>query len=432
MKEQIVVWQVILLCFFLITSIFILFIFIYFRNALFSLYPIDYRFLHKNNRSLYRRILFIVRNKDQYLITYYVVLQILFISIILIFNILFSILFRFFFNNWYIEWCLKIFLITFMILSFTDFLPRFISANKNKKRFMYFIPVVFNFFAFFYTLSKHLKKINKYLIKPSKIQEKIKEEKAELIDLIDKNFSQSSFEKKILKRTLEFHQLQVKQIMRTKLDVIALNFEASSAEIINQLLNHKYSRYPVYKESIDQIVGILFAKDVLFNKEQLESNWHSLIQPVYYILESKKIEELLIQFDQKCIHFAVVINEYSETEGIVTLEDILEEIVGEIEDEYSNDSQDILQLDSENYLIDGKMLIVDFEKYFSFQCEHLLSNDSGVHTMAGFYIERSQTIPHLNDKIILPSPTMILTMTIQEIEKYRISKFLIHLSKNEN
>ncbi|MCX8472952.1 MAG: CBS domain-containing protein, partial [Sediminibacterium sp.] len=270
-------------------------------------------------------------------------------------------------------------------------------------------------------------RLNKYLVKTNKIQEKIKEDKSELIDLIDKNFSQSSFEKKILKRTLDFHQLQVKQIMRIKLKVIAFDYNITSTELITQLLKHKYSRYPVYRDSLDHIVGIIFTKDILYNKELIQTNWQQFLQPVYFILETKKTEDLLTQFDEACIHFAVVVNEYGETEGIVTLEDILEEIVGEIEDEFSEDSQDVVKLDTENFIIDGKMLIVDFEKYFNFPCANLLSNMSGVHTMAGFFIEFSQSIPHINDKISFPT----LNITIQEIDKYRIKKLLINLIKNE-
>tara|TARA_S200000501_G_scaffold376722_1_gene432595 strand:+ start:202 stop:1062 length:861 start_codon:yes stop_codon:yes gene_type:complete len=232
-------------------------------------------------------------------------------------------------------------------------------------------------------------------------------------------------EKKFLEGIIQFGQTDVKQIMKARIDIVALNINTSFDEVINVILESGYSRIPVYENDIDQIKGILYIKDLLPNFDVKNFDWKNVIREPFFVPESKKIDDLLKEIKERKIHLVVVVDEYGGTSGIVTLEDILEEIVGDISDEF--DQEDIIysKLDNNTYIFDGKTSLNDFYRVFNIDGKEFEKNKGESDTLAGFLLEKIEKIPEEGQSIQFQKFKFI----IEKINKKRIVSIKTLLSK---
>jgi len=252
------------------------------------------------------------------------------------------------------------------------------------------------------------------------------EELDHAIDLTTKNDA-SEDEKNILKGIVKFGNITVKQIMRTRLDVSGIDHNLNFKQLIERLEELHYSRLPVYKKSLDDVVGIIHTKDILqFIDEGDNFDWHSMLRQPYFIHEQKMIEDLLHEFQAKRIHFAVVVDEFGGTSGIVTLEDIMEEIIGDIKDEFDDDDIVNRKIDDSTYIFEGRTMINDACKIMHLPLDTFDEVREDADSLAGLVLEIAGQIPEVDDILTVGD----FEFTIVEIEKNRIQKVKVTINKN--
>lgn len=226
-------------------------------------------------------------------------------------------------------------------------------------------------------------------------------------------------EQKILEGIVSFGNTETVQIMKPRTDVCAISDEDSYEKVLDVILKNGYSRNPVYHENIDTIVGILYAKDLLAHLNKINFNWQELVREPFFVPENKKLDDLLIQFQEKKNHLAIVVDEYGGTSGIVTLEDVIEEIVGDIKDEFDNEDLAYSKIDDNNYTFEGKTTIKDFCRVLNDNNEERFEEEKGEsETLAGFILEIYGKFPKKGDKINFE----IYTFTIEALDKKRIKQ----------
>jgi len=226
-------------------------------------------------------------------------------------------------------------------------------------------------------------------------------------------------EKNILKSLVNFGNISVKQIMKSRLDVMAIEETTSFEELINKVNDWGYSRIPVYQETFDSVTGVLYIKDLLpYINSENAPDWKTLVRPAFFVPEFKKIDDLLNEFKEKHIHMALVIDEYGGTLGIVTLEDILEEIFGEIKDEFDEDEITYSKLDDLNYVFEGKISINDFIKITDIELGYFDEVKGEADSLAGLIMEITQDIPSKDDKIEYG----MFTFVIESADKRKINR----------
>lgn len=233
-------------------------------------------------------------------------------------------------------------------------------------------------------------------------------------------------EHKILEGIVTFGGKESGQIMTSRMDIAFLRHDNTFAEVMEIVLEKGYSRLPVMKDSPDDIAGFLFIKDLLPYIDELEFRWQQLIKQPFFVPENKKIDDLLQEFQQAKIHLAIVVDEYGGTSGLVTLEDILEEIVGEISDEFDEEELQYSKLDDHNYVVEGKLSLVDMYKIIemdSTQFEEARGDNS---SLAGFLIEQAGRIPEKGDVIYFEG----FTFTVEAADKRKIKRVKITLPSN--
>lgn len=245
------------------------------------------------------------------------------------------------------------------------------------------------------------------------------EELSQALDLTD-DIPENHEEHKILKGIVKFGETSVKQIMKPRLDVVAIKNDTPYKEVIQTIMETGHSRIPVYEDSFDHVLGLLYIKDLIpFIDEKENYQWLPLIRNPFFVPENKKLDDLLKEFQDKKIHLAIVVDEYGGTSGIITLEDVLEEIVGEINDEFDVDDVAYSKLDENTYIFDGKTSLNDIDKILSLEQDLLLSDITNeADTLAGLVIESAGKIPQKNEKIIIPHFTFI----IEAADKRRVKR----------
>jgi gliding motility-associated protein GldE len=240
----------------------------------------------------------------------------------------------------------------------------------------------------------------------------------------DKNTPEE--EKKILKGIARFGNIDVKQIMRPRMDVVSFDRDLGMSEIIPSIIENRYSRIPVYEGNFDTIIGILYIKDLLpylDRQGDASFDWLTLLRPAYFVPESKKINDLLQEFQEMKMHLAIVIDEYGGSSGIVTLEDILEEIVGEINDEFDDEELFYSRLDERNVVFEGKTLLNDVSRVMEVDRKVFEVENEEVDTLAGLLLELRGGIPRLNEIIRFKD----ITFTVESVDRRRIKRVKITL-----
>ena len=294
-------------------------------------------------------------------------------------------------------------IVTFLLLLFGEIFPK-VYANRNNLKFSHFMayPLL--------VLDKLLTPLSLPLRNFSNlIQSRLGKQKPNLsVDQLShaleltRESETSSEEKKILRGIVSFGNIDAKEVMKPRMDMFALNYELSFKDIISQIMEAGYSRIPVYKEDIDNIEGILYIKDMLPYIDKSAFKWQSLLREPYFVPENKKLDDLLNEFKEQKNHLAIVVDEYGGTSGLITLEDIIEEIVGDISDEF--DDEDIIysKIDSKTYVFEGKTSMKDFYQILKFDEDHINTFEEyrgDAETIAGFLLEITKGFPKKNQEI---------------------------------
>ena len=223
---------------------------------------------------------------------------------------------------------------------------------------------------------------------------------------------------------MKFGNTDVKQIMRSRIDITALDYKSTYTDVLKTIEKTGFSRIPIYQDSFDLIKGILYIKDLLpyLNKGE-NFKWNKLIREVFFVPENKKIDDLLKEFQEKKIHLAVVVDEYGGTSGIVTLEDIIEEIVGDINDEFDDDDIIYSKLDNKNYVFEGKTTLKDFYRIINISGESFEQKKGEADSIAGFIIENTGNFPEKGQKINFEN----YTFSIESVNDRRITRIKVTL-----
>ena len=236
-------------------------------------------------------------------------------------------------------------------------------------------------------------------------------------------------EKKILESIVRFGDETAKEVMTSRQDVTVLDMQSSFPDVLKCIVENNYSRIPVYQDSIDNVRGILYIKDLLPHLGKPSTfRWQSLIRPPYFVPETKKIDDLLREFQNNKVHIAIVVDEFGGTSGIVTLEDILEEIVGEINDEYDEDEKTFVRLNKNTYIFEGKTLLSDFYKTLNIDDEEFEDIVGDADTLAGLLLEIKGEFPKINEKIVHDK----YTFQVLEMDERRIMKVKVIYQGTEN
>ncbi|OSY87062.1 hemolysin [Tenacibaculum holothuriorum] len=319
-----------------------------------------------------------------------------------------------------IKFLVEVVLVTFLILLFGEVLPK-VYATRNSMKFAGFMskPIAF--------LNAVLTPLSSVLIKLTNIVENrlgnknnnLSVEKLSQALELTSDDATTKDEQKILEGIVSFGNTETIQIMKPRTDVCAISKDAKFEEVLSIILKNGYSRNPVYEENIDTIVGILYAKDLLAHLNKKKFQWQDLLREPFFVPENKKLDDLLSEFQEKKKHLAVVVDEYGGTSGIVTLEDVIEEIVGDINDEFDDDDLTYSKLDENNYIFEGKITIKDFCRVLDDENEEKFEEDKGEsETLAGFLLEVSGKFPKKGEKINYSN----YTFTIEVVDKKRIKQ----------
>ncbi len=397
--------------------------------AFFSLSYKDIQILKTKHNKAVKRIVVLLENPNKLLTSMLIANSFLNICIILIANILINHLFVFDHIGFPgLEFIVKVLSVTLMLLFFAEILPK-VMATQNNIRFAQNFGGIIQVVYFIFSkpsnvMVKYTNIIENRLAKKNYGTTYSMEELDHAIDLTASTNEQES-EKKILKGIVKFGNISVKQIMKTRLDVYGVDASIPFHELLDHIKEHNYSRFPVYKEDLDTIVGMIHTKDVLPHlNEEATFNWATLVRPAFFVHEQKMIEDLLHEFQLKRIHFAIVVDEFGGTSGIITLEDILEEIVGDIKDEFDEEESTIKKIDEFHYLIEGKTTIIDLCNYLNISTNYFDKVKGESDTVAGLFLELAGVFPILQQVVKYNQ----FSFTVIEIKKNRIHKLQLIIS----
>lgn len=326
-----------------------------------------------------------------------------------------------------LRWIFEVVVITFLILMFGEILPK-IYANRNRKQFASLMAYPLRVLDILFTpLSGPMRAVTLW------IHNRLGDQKSsfnvgqlsQALELTSEDDTTME-EQKILKGIVSFGNTDTKQVMRPRMDIFALNQEDSFTKIMEDLTKDSFSRIPVYAGNIDTITGILYSKDLLPHINKKDFDWNTLIRAPYFVPENKKLDDLLSEFKQKKSHLAIVVDEYGGTSGLISLDDIIEEIVGDISDEFDDEDVIYSKLDSNNYVFDGKTSLKDFYRIIKLTDENIFESKKGeAETIAGFVLEVNGGFPKKNEVINY----LNYTFTVEAIDRKRIKqlKFTIQV-----
>ncbi|GAB1415572.1 gliding motility-associated protein GldE [Paludibacter sp.] len=295
---------------------------------------------------------------------------------------------------------IKTVIITFLLLLFGEILPKVYASQDGRKVATFtapFMSVLQSMFKpFVYILVNSTSVINKQMSKHSKTNISIDE----LSHALELTSSGNDEDTEILEGIIKFGNIQVVEIMTARVDIIDVDIKTTYKKLLEVIVNSGYSRIPVFSGTRDNIKGILYSKDLLPHLDKPDSfRWQTLLRQPYYIPETKMIDDLLSEFQQNKVHLAIVVDEYGGTSGLITLEDIIEEIVGEISDEYDEEEALFTKIDNHTFIFDAKILLNDFFKIEEISESDFRKYTDEVETLAGLILEIKGEIPKINEQI---------------------------------
>jgi putative hemolysin len=393
--------------------------------AFFSLSPIDLNHIGKGEARSSTIVNQLLENQERLLATILVANNFINIAIIVLSTIITNLLVDFS-SAPAIGFIFQVVVITFMLLLFGEILPKLYANHK---------PLEFSLMMSYPLLILHklLRPVSWLLIVSGSLVYSKANHKKENISINDLSHALDIAapslheDKMILKGIVDFGNTAVTDIMKPRMDVIAVNISTGLNKLISIIIESGYSRIPVYDETFDDVKGILYVKDLLPHHQKGDSfRWQTLIRPPYFVPETKRINFLLKEFQTQKIHMAVVVDEYGGTTGIVTMEDILEEIVGEISDEFDLEELYFSKLDDRNYIFEGKTPLNDFYKIFNLDHDVFDDIKGDADTLAGLILEYEGEIPEKNKKIFYKQ----FEFKIESADNRRIKQIRVCINKN--
>ncbi|MCX2681818.1 gliding motility-associated protein GldE [Galbibacter sp. EGI 63066] len=324
-----------------------------------------------------------------------------------------------------IRFIVEVIVATFLILLFGEILPK-IYASRNRMKFAHFMAYPLSVLdTIFYPLSMPMRSITLFL------HNKLGKQKANIsVDQLSHALELTSEEdttveeQKILQGIVSFGNTDTRQVMRPRIDIFALSEEMKYQAVVKEIVKNGYSRIPVYKDNMDNVTGVLYVKDLLPYLDRKTLDWVSLKRSAYFVPENKKLDDLLKEFQEMKNHLAIVVDEYGGTSGLVALEDIIEEIVGDISDEFDDEDLVYSKLDEKNYVFEGKTALKDFYRVIDLEDETPFEEKKGEsETIAGFVLEVARVFPKKGEEIIFNN----IAFVVEALDKKRIKQIKITL-----
>ncbi len=393
--------------------------------AFFSLSPNDINELQPEKSAVDKKISILREDNERTLATILITNNFVNVTIIMLFNYVFSSLITF--KQAWIEFLCITVILTFLLLLFGEIMPKVYSRQNPLNFCRNHVGSLMFFRSIFWPLEN-------ILIRSGSIAEKVVQKESrqlsvddleQALELTDKE--ELKGEQSMLQGIIRFGDETAKEIMTSRQDIVDLDIKASFSEVLRCIVENNYSRIPVYQDSEDNMRGILYIKDLLPHLSKSASfRWQSLIRPPYFVPETKKIDDLLRDFQENKVHIAIVVDEFGGTSGIVTMEDILEEIVGEINDEYDEEEHQYTKLNYNTYVFEGKTLLSDFCKIINVDDDEFADVEGDADSIAGLLLELKGDFPSIHEKIDYKQ----YTFEVVGIEERRISrvKVVIHNS----
>ena len=393
--------------------------------AFFSLSPNDIEELEESKLPADNKVCQLRENSERTLATILIANNFINVTIVMLSNYIFNsiVIFK-------VEWleilCITI-LLTFLLLLFGEIMPK-VYCRQNSLKFCRFAA------GGILILQRIFWPLETVLLRSGVIAEKaVPKENRQLsvddleqaLELTDKNDIKD--EQSMLQGIIRFGEETAKEIMTPRQDMVDLDIKCSYAEVLKSIVENNYSRIPIYQDNDDQIRGVLYIKDLLphINKPA-NFRWQSLIRPPYFVPETKKIDDLLRDFQENKVHIAIVVDEFGGTSGLVTLEDILEEIVGEINDEYDEEEKFYIKLNYNTYVFEGKTLLTDFCKILQIDDDEFAEVEGDADSLAGLLLELKGDFLSLHERIDFKN----YSFEVMEVDERRISKVKVVIHRN--
>jgi gliding motility-associated protein GldE len=394
--------------------------------AFFSLSPTDLNELDDEKNKADRKIKQLREDSERTLATILITNNLINVTIIMLCNYFFASVIDFGEARW-LEFVVITVLLTFLLLLFGEIMAKVYCGQHALKVCRWFAPFIMVLRKVFYPLSS-------ILIRSGALAEKVvhKENRVlsvddleQALELTDKE--ELKDEQNMLEGIVRFGDETAKEVMTSRQDIVDLDFRSTFPEVIQCIVENNYSRIPVYQDSTDNIRGILYIKDLLPHLGKPATfRWQSLIRPPYFVPETKKIDDLLRDFQENKVHIAIVVDEFGGTSGLITLEDILEEIVGEINDEYDDEEKNYVRVNANTYIFEGKTLLSDFYKILKLDDEVFEEVEGDADTLAGLLLELKGDFPSEHERIEYGQ----FKFEIVELDGHRISKIKVILKQS--
>ena len=391
--------------------------------AFFSLSPSDLSKIEENEHPSDSRIKALLDDSERLLATILISNNFVNVTIIMLCNFFFASVIDFG-DAKLLEFILITVVLTFLLLLFGEIMPKIYSAQNTLKFCRKAAPVISVLLSVFKPVSNLLVHstflINK-LTRKRKVPNLSVDDLSQALELTDKN--EISEESNMLKGIIRFGEETAEEVMTSRLDIVDLEINTPFPDVIKCIVDNAYSRIPVYEESRDNIKGILYIKDLLpYLDKGADFKWQNLIRPAYFVPETKMIDDLLRDFQANKIHIAIVVDEFGGTSGIVTMEDIIEEIVGEINDEYDEEERTYVKISENVYIFEGKTLLSDFYKLAEIDPDDFESVAGDADTLAGLLLELKGEFPVLHEVINFNRYRFeILEMDARRIVKVKVT-----------
>lgn len=395
--------------------------------AFFSLSPTDLSELDEEKNKADGDIKRLRNDSERTLATILITNNLVNVTIIMLCNFFMASLVDFGAAKW-LEFLVITIVLTFLLLLFGEIVPKVYCSQHALAICRVFAPAISLLSKLFYPLAS-------ILIRSGALAEKVVQKEnhvlsvddlEQALELTDKE--ELKEEKNMLEGIVRFGDETAKEVMTSRQDIVDLNFRSTFPEVLKCVVENNYSRIPVYQDSIDNVRGILYIKDLLPHiGKSAAFRWQSLIRPPYFVPETKKIDDLLRDFQENKVHIAIVVDEFGGTSGLITLEDILEEIVGEINDEYDEEEKNFVRINANTYVFEGKTLLSDFYKILNLDDDVFEDVEGDADTLAGLLLELKGDFPQEHERFTYGR----FKFEIIELDGHRISKIKVILQAEE-
>ena len=389
--------------------------------AFFSLSPNDLNELDEEKNTVDAKIQRLRNDSERTLATILITNNLVNVTIIMLCNYFFAHTVSFGSATW-LQFVVVTVLLTFLLLLFGEIIPKVYSGQHALTMCRRFAPAIT-------VLSRLFRPLSSILIRSSVLAGKVVQKDSHVLSVDDleqalelTDEAELKEEKNMLEGIVRFGDETAKEVMTSRQDVVSLDFRSTFPDVISCIVENNYSRIPVCQGSLDKVRGILYIKDLLPHLSKPATfRWQSLIRPPYFVPETKKIDDLLRDFQENKVHIAIVVDEFGGTSGLITLEDILEEIVGEINDEYDEEEKNFVRLNANTYIFEGKTLLADFYRDLDIDDDVFEEVEGDADTLAGLLLELKGDFPKPHERIEYKQ----FKFEIVELDGHRISKIKV-------